>query len=103
MFTLSDHAQCRAAQRGLPLDTIDYIMEHGQAFHRAGVVFYFLRDCDIPAQDKCFEQINRLTGTAVVVSKDRQTVITIWRNRRNGLKHIKSKSRYSNNLSSSFA
>ncbi len=94
MFTASNHAQIRAAQRCLPNGAIEYILEHGQVYHRAGAVFYFLRDCDIPTQDQGYEQIVRLAGTAVVVSKDQQTIITVWRNRRKGLKQIKRKSRY---------
>lgn len=97
MFTFSDHAQYRAAQRNLPTQAVDYILEHGRVFHRAGVLFYYLRSCDIPRSDQRNEQINRLAGTAIVFSKDRQTIITIWRNGKNGLKHIKRKSRYPNN------
>lgn len=102
MFTPSDHALYRATQRSLPIEAIDYILEHGQAYHRAGVLFYYLRNCDIPACDQRYEQITRLGGTAVVVSKDRQTIITIWRNRNNGLKHIKCKPSYRFNAPNSY-
>lgn len=95
MLAMSDHAQLRVAQRSLPSQAIEYIVEHGQSFHRAGVLFYFLRSRDVPVYDRCNENITRLVGTAVVLSKDRQTVITIWRNSQRGLKHIKRKPRYS--------
>jgi len=95
MLVMSDHAQLRVAQRSLPNQAIEYIVEHGQSFHRAGVLFYFLRSRDVPTYDRHNEHIMRLVGTAVVISKDHQTVITIWRNSQRGLKHIKCKSRYS--------
>ena len=94
MFQHTEHFESRAAQRNLSVDAIEYILEYGKRIHRAGVLFYFLRDCDIPARDRVYEQITRLAGTAVVVTKDREAIITIWRNRKEGLKNIKRKPRY---------
>ena len=98
MKNLSTHAYRRAVQRGLPIDAIDYILDHGQVFHRAGAMFYYLRKRDIPQIDLKYELISRLEGTAVVVAKDKQTIITVWRNRDNGLKNIRNKSRYTSTL-----
>lgn len=101
MFIPSNHAIYRSAQRSLPLEAVEYILEHGKVFHRAGALFYYLRDCDIPAYDRQYSQISRLAGTALVFSKDNQTLITIWRNQKDGLKHIRQKPRYSTSGSSS--
>lgn len=103
MFFPSNHAVSRTAQRNLPIEAIDYILEHAQVIHRAGVLFYYLRDCDIPDQDRPYKVLTRLVGTALVVSKDRQTIITMWRNRTSGLKHIKRKPRYSSSQTPFFA
>ena len=94
MLQASMHVRNRASQRGLPPGAIDYVIDHGTTFHRSGVIFYYLRKCDIPEQDLVYEQITRLEGTAVVVSKDKQQIITVWRNRDKGLKHIKRKPKY---------
>ncbi len=89
MFTLSEHAENRAAQRNLPLDAIDYIIDHAKMIRQSGSLYFYLRNRDIPAQDQRFEHIARLAGTTLVVSPDRETIITLWRNRAGGLKHIR--------------
>ena len=91
MFEFNLHSSQRAAQRNVGEQDIDYVVRYGQRFHRAGAVFYFLRQCDIPANDQALDTVARLAGTAVVLSKDESTLITIWRNRRSGLKHIRQK------------
>lgn len=97
---LSNHANKRAAQRCLWLEDLNYVEEYGQEIHKAGVVFYFLRACDLPHTDRTMPGLNRLAGTAVVVGKDGETVITTWRNRRNGLRRIKRKMNYGQNAPS---
>ena len=100
MLNISDHAVSRAIQRGLPIEAINYILDHGKVFHKSGAIIYFLRKRDIPVNDQRYEQISRPEGTALVISKDRRTIITVWRNRNNGLKNIKRKPRYLKKLES---
>jgi hypothetical protein len=66
-------------------------MCYGQRFHRAGALIYYLRRRDVPEWDRADDRWMKLVGTAVVLTKDGRTVLTTWRNRRNGLKHIKRK------------
>jgi hypothetical protein len=95
MITLNNHARKQIARRNLSLDDIEYIVQFGAHFHQAGVLFYFLRDEDIPVSDQQNSELERLAGTAVVLSKDGQHLLTAWRNRERGLKHIKRKVKYS--------
>ena len=94
MYQMTEHAHRRVQQRGLSPKAIDYILKHGKVYYRAGAVFYYLRDRDIPDQDKKEKKISRLAGTAVVASQDKD-IITVWRNRDKGLKQIKCKPVYS--------
>ena len=91
MLTPTYHALTLSAQRNLPIDAVDYILDHGKAFHTGGVVVIYLRDHDIPTHDRQFPQIARLAGTALVLSLDKRTIITIWRDRKNGMKYLKRK------------
>lgn len=88
------HAARRIAQRNVSPQEIEYVIKKGERFHRAGAVFYYLRDCDLSEEDQKDDERTRLIGTAVVLSKDQNTVLTVWRNRRNGLSHIRRKSKY---------
>jgi len=95
MIQLNDHSSRRAAQRGLTFEEIEYIVWHGESFHRTGVVIYYLRTKDIPADDLRKDIWSRLVGSAVIVDWNSGTVITVWRNRRSGLKTIRRKPDYS--------
>lgn len=90
---LSDHSNQRLAQRNLSEDEIEIVIAYGQKLHRAGAVFYYLRRCDLPLPVS--PEVERLVGTAVVLSRDETTLITAWRNRRKGLKTIRCKPEYS--------
>ena len=94
MFSHSRHSAQRAAQRNISEAEIDYIVQFGQCFHRSGAVIYFLRCVDIPADDQADDEITRLAGTALVFSRDEKTLLTVWRNRRKGLKLIRRKPEY---------
>lgn len=94
---LSHHARQRAAQRNLSPAELRYVIRHGQRFHRAGALIFFLRDRDVPEADRGDDERRRLVGTAVVLSSDGRQVLTAWRNRRNGLQRIKRKVEYSLN------
>lgn len=99
----SFHSIKRGAQRNLSQHELEYVILYGHVLHRAGAVFYFLRNCDIPQGDLTNDQITRLVGTAVVISRDGRTVITTWRNRRDGLKKIKRKPKYGGHSGSPFS
>ena len=88
-YTLSRHAQIRAAQRGLAQDDIDYVLCYGHLYHVDGAKIYFLRSMDIPDEDQ--RHMKRLEGTAVIVNRDCLSIITLWRNRRNGSRNIRQK------------
>ena len=87
----SQHALRRCAQRNLALDDIQYIQLYGVSFHKAGAEISFLRECDVPLFDRANSRRMRLVGTSVVCSPDGRTVVTVWRNRKNGLSKIKRK------------
>jgi hypothetical protein len=95
MIQMTWHAYTRLAHRNLREEEVKYVVDHGQKFHQAGALIYFLRDCDIPLEDRSDAQKSRLAGTAVILSKDGTKLITAWRNRRFGLKHIKQKPKFS--------
>jgi hypothetical protein len=61
--------------------------------HNAGAVLYFLREKDIPHDDKRNANVQRLVNVAILVSPDGSVSITTYRNRE-ALKEYKRKSRY---------
>jgi len=87
----TDHSTVRAAQRNLSGEEVYYVMHYGKQFHKAGALICFLRRRDIPEWDQCNDRLIKLVGTAVILTKDGRTVITVWRNRKQGLKKIKRK------------
>lgn len=86
---LSYHARIRAAQRSLSTADIAYILQYGRKYYAADAIFYFLVNRDIPKQDR--RQMERLAGTAIIVNKERSTIITMWRNRQHGSRKIRRK------------
>lgn len=94
-FDLSAHARKRMAQRNLCRRDIAFILIHGTRFHRAGAIFVHLRRKDIPATHRSLNAYSRLEGTTVVLSRDEPTIMTLWRNRQRGLRHIQQKYRNS--------
>lgn len=95
MTNMNDHAQQRSAQRNVSKQAIAYITLYGVCYHKAGAQIFFLRRCDIPAEDLAIDWCARLVGTAVIMAKDGQTVLTTWRNEKTGLKRIKRKPDFS--------
>ena len=85
----SYHATVRAKQRSISNDTIEYVLYFGSVFHKAGALIYFLRDSDIPACDRANPTIAKMAGTAVVLAPKDRSVITVWKDRENGLRNIK--------------
>ena len=90
-FQWTEHSRRQAARRGLSHEELDYVLFHASKYHKAGTVIYFLREIDLPISDRRLAFACRLVGTAVVMARDRRTIITVWRNRRSGLKHIQRK------------
>ncbi len=89
MFQLSEHAMERAAQRGLTDEEIEYVYLYGKRYHNAGAIFCYLREKDLPRDDHRRDFCKRLVGTAIVMDLEGRLVLTVWRNRRNGLKYIR--------------
>lgn len=92
-LAVSAHAARRMRQRGLSEEDVRYVVRHGHKRHAADALIYFLRDKDLPEHDARLR--DRLRGTAVIVSRLEPFVITVWRNRSGGLRHIKRKPRCS--------
>lgn len=90
-YVPTNHAQTRMAQRNLTLDEVYFVLEHGQRIHRAGAVFYFLGKRDIPKELRSSQEHMRLEGSVVVTSRHLPQIITVYRNRSNGLRRIKRK------------
>lgn len=87
-YDLSAHARTRLAQRGLSEADLRYVLRFGRLYYAGSAVIYFLGKTDIPTQDR--RGCSRLEGVAAVTSYE-GTVITIWRNRKHGMKNIRQK------------
>jgi hypothetical protein len=92
MFQMCEHSEHRAAQRCLTVEEVEYVTHFGKRYFSDGAIIYYLRRKDLPAYDRRMDQWTRLIGTAVVLTVDRQLVITVWRNRKSGLKFIRRRS-----------
>lgn len=93
-FTITEHARRRMAQRNVTAKNILYILAHGYRVHRAGAVLVYLRRKDVPFKQRANDQIRRLEGVAIVLNRESSVIMTVWRNRSNGLCRIRRKSRY---------
>jgi len=91
---LTNHARKRMAQRNLTLEQISYIMRYGQQTHCAGAILLTLRRKDIPETLLKDDTIACLEGTTAVFSREEPLLLTVWRNRQNGMRHIKRKPPY---------
>ena len=78
-FEMSQHAMLRAAQRNVSPHEIAFIIKHGKNIHNAGALecqmWHKRMPKDLPHNDPLW----RLVGTTVMLSKDRRTVITLYR------------------------
>ena len=89
-LTPSDHAQWRMAQRNLAWADIEFVLDHSEKIYRHGVIFFYLRRCDIPLGLR--KKYGRLEGTTVLFNAQIQEVITVYRShRQKGLRRVKSK------------
>lgn len=95
MLDHTAHAKQRQAQRNLSDADINYVLLNGQIFNRAGAVIVHLRAKDVPPTDRANERYQQLIGTTVVLNTDGpRQVLTAYRNRQSGLRHIKRKPVY---------
>ena len=89
-LTPSDHAQWRMAQRNLSWTDIEFVLDHSKKIYRHGVIFFYLRRCDIPLSLR--KKYGRLEGTTVLFNGQTHEVITVYRgDRQKGLRRVKSK------------
>lgn len=89
-LTFSEHALIRMAQRKLSESDVEYIVQHGTKYHNAGCLFRFLGKKDIPDKEQ-----ERLEGSVVLLDSETETVvITVYRNRTEAPKEIRSKLKY---------
>lgn len=91
----TNHARQRMAQRNVSDRQISFILEHGEEIHCAGARFVHLRRKDIPQPFRKVDDFAQLIGSTVVLSIADPVIMTVWRNRRHGLRHIRHKPRYS--------
>lgn len=89
--SITPHAQQRMAQRNVMPEHIQFVLDHGIRYHAAGSLHVYLRRKDIPQQYRKQSPLMRLEGTNVVLCRHGATVLTVWRNRQKGNKHIKRK------------
>ncbi|MEM7032994.1 MAG: hypothetical protein AAF629_25815 [Chloroflexota bacterium] len=89
-FKITLHAALRFAQRNLSDRDIGYILLYGQYFHKSGVIIVYLRQKDVPHFDQANQRYQKLIGTTVVMTRSgHRRIITAYRNRQTGLRHIK--------------
>jgi len=81
-FSLSDHADARAAHRNLSEEDINDIILYGHLERRAGARIYQLRAKDIPPDTPAGSRLWRLIGTTVLISKSGGCIITFYRDAR---------------------
>ena len=88
-YVPTNHAWQRMAQRNVSFKDVQFVLEHGKKLHRAGAVFFHLGKCNIPKEQR--RRVDRLEGTVVVLSRDLPVILTVYRNRQDGLGRIKRK------------
>ena len=88
---LTRHVHQRMAQRNLSCKDIGYMIGHGRTFHCSGAVLVHLCSKDIAAEDRADAAITRLEGATVVFDDSESVILTVWRNRNRGSRHISRK------------
>lgn len=77
--SLTDHAWMRSAQRNLDPAEVAFIVKYGRRIHKAGVIFCQLRRRDVPHYLEAGHRFHRLPGSTVVLAKDGESVLTMYR------------------------
>ncbi len=80
--TLSQHARRRGAQSNLCSRDLELVRKYGVLEHRTGVRFYFLRSREVERFRSLEPRLAKLQGIVMIVAKDSDMVITIYRNPR---------------------
>lgn len=88
----TEHAEMRIAQRNFTIEDVYYILKHGRAAYRAGVIFCQLREKDLPREDRSDERKHKLVGCEVVLTPCKQLVMTVYHAR--DLKNSRRKSKH---------
>lgn len=89
---ISAHANKRLGQRNLSVADVEMVIRHGASMYRAGVMIYFLGRRQLqPLNDRSSDH---LEGTTVLRCSTCGFVITAYRNRRNGWKYNRRKTKY---------
>lgn len=91
---ITEHARKRMAQRNVSENEVSFILEHGQMTHCAGAILVTCRRKDIPKNKLVLDEFRRLDGVTIVMSRENSAIMTVWRNRKQGLRHIRHKPRY---------
>ncbi len=94
MIKFTAHAHQRMAQRNMSASDVRFILDFGSILRRAGAVHVHLRQKDIPANMRHRDQLTRLIGATLVLDRTASIVVTVWRNRKHGLRHVRHKTRY---------
>jgi hypothetical protein len=82
----------RGAQGNLVDRDLELVRKYGVLERRTGVRFYVLRKRDVERHREAEPRLQKLHDLVVVVSRDGDTVITVYRNSK-ALKKIKRKSK----------
>ena len=93
-LSFTRHAQKRMAQRNVSESDISFILQHSHETHCAGVLLITCRYKDIPKSHLDMDRFRKLDGVTVVMSHSEPTILTVWRNRQHGQRHIRRKPRH---------
>ena len=88
-LSLTKHAIQRSAQRNLSDADIEYVIEHGRCERACEGLGFFLGRNNIPSHDRHNDTVTRLEGVTVITDLSGSKVITAWRNREQGSKHLR--------------
>jgi hypothetical protein len=88
-YTLTPHALRRMSQRNVTYEDVLFAIRHGKVEYRAGAILFFLGKRRIPSKTSNAEH---LEGIAVLCKG--RAIITVYRNRRSGLKDHRRKTKY---------
>lgn len=94
--TFSDHARLRCAQRNVTEDEVLLAISVGEKLINAGSHIFFLgkRQLVRAGLSSCYDRLEGLTVHADREKDGSLCVITVYRNRKNGLRKNRRKSKY---------
>jgi hypothetical protein len=77
---LSQHANVQASRRNFSYDDIHFVVKHGYKARRTGVIFFQMRDKNLPRHISASDPRRRLTGSTIVACSCGKFVITLYKN-----------------------